>query len=76
MVYHTLREEVIDILKKEGASTREEIAAKLKEAPNRAILMGYLRCLVDLDIIESKDVGRAKLYFLREGKKSLKSVLW
>ena len=65
MVYNSLKEEILGILKKEGASTREEIVARLKEAPNRAILMGYLRCLVDLDIIESKDVGRAKLYFLR-----------
>lgn len=69
MVYHTLKEEVVGILKKEGASTREEIASKLKENPNRAILMGYLRCLVDVDVIESKDVGRAKLYFLRGGEK-------
>tara|TARA_Y100000034_G_scaffold133581_2_gene199441 strand:+ start:716 stop:925 length:210 start_codon:yes stop_codon:yes gene_type:complete len=69
MVYHSLQEEVVGILKKEGASTREEIASKLKDNPNRAILMGYLRCLVDLGIIESKDVGRTKLYFLKEGRK-------
>jgi len=69
MVYHSLKEEVVEILKNEGASTREEIASKLKDNPNRAILMGYLRCLADLEIIDSKDVGRAKLYFLREGSK-------
>ena len=65
MVYHSLNEEIIEILKKEGACSREEIASKLTQNPNRAILMGYLRCLVDLDIINSKDVGRAKLYFLK-----------
>ncbi len=69
MVYHSLSEEIVEILKKEGACSREEIASKLKENPNRAILMGYLRCLVDLDIIGSKDVGRAKLYFPKGGIK-------
>lgn len=65
MVYHTLKKEVIDILKKEGTCTRKEIARGLKARPNRAILMGYLRCLVDLKIIESKDAGKAKIYFLK-----------
>jgi len=69
MVYHTLKEEVIEILKKEGACSREEISSKLKEKPNRAILMGYLRCLSDLEIIISKDVGKAKIYFLNKNQK-------
>ncbi|MBT4165830.1 hypothetical protein HOE04_02215 [archaeon] len=64
MVYHNLKEEVVAILKKEGACSREEINSKLKEKPNRAILMGYLRCLADLGIIISKDAGKAKIYFL------------
>lgn len=64
MVYHTLKGEIIEILKKDGACSREEIAKKLKEKPNRAILMGYLRCLSDLGIIISKDAGKAKIYFL------------
>ena len=66
MVLHNLKEEVVEILKKEGACSREEIAKKLKEKPNRAILMGYLRCLSDIGIIASKDAGKAKIYFLRE----------
>jgi len=69
MVYHTLKKGVVDILKKEGACSRQEIVSKLKDNPNRAILMGYLRCLVDLGLICSKDVGRAKIYFLRGGGK-------
>tara|TARA_Y100000034_G_C6792835_1_gene355111 strand:- start:198 stop:407 length:210 start_codon:yes stop_codon:yes gene_type:complete len=69
MVYHSLKEEVIEVLKREGSSTREEIASKLSENPNRAILMGYLRALVDMGVIESKDVGRTKLYFLKGGVK-------
>jgi predicted transcriptional regulator len=69
MVYHSLSEEIVGILKKEGACSREELASKLAEKPNRAILMGYLRCLVDLDVIGSKDVGRAKLYFPKGGIK-------
>lgn len=73
MVYYSLKEEVVAILKKEGVCSREEINKKLKEKPNRAILMGYLRCLSDLKIIISKDIGKAKVYFLdtssKEGKK-------
>jgi len=69
MVYHSLKEEIIEILKKEDACSREEIAKKLKEKPNRAILMGYLRCLSDLGVICSKDAGKAKIYFLRGGEK-------
>ncbi len=64
-----MKKEIVDILKKSGFCTREEIAKQLEEKPNRAILMGYLRCLVDLKVIESKDVGRAKLYFLKEDGK-------
>ena len=45
-------------------ANREEISKKLKARPNRAILMGYLRCLFDLDVIVSKDIGKAKVYFL------------
>lgn len=67
MVYHSLKEEILVILEREGACSREEIASYLKDKPNRAILMGYLRCLSDLGIIESKDVGRAKIYFLKRG---------
>jgi predicted transcriptional regulator len=68
MVYHTLKEEIVEILKKEGACSREEINKKLKTKVNRAILMGYLRCLSDLETISSKDAGKAKIYFLRGGK--------
>ena len=69
MVYHNLKEEIIGILEKEGMCSREEISKKLKEKPNRAILMGYLRCLSDLDVISSKDVGKAKVYFLNSEQK-------
>ncbi|MBT3282279.1 MAG: hypothetical protein HN374_04860 [Cryomorphaceae bacterium] len=68
MVYPSLKEEIVGILRKEGACSREEISKNLKEKPNRAILMGYLRCLSDFGFIISKDVGKAKIYFL--GKKS------
>jgi|TARA_B100001971_G_C18156165_1_gene518662 hypothetical protein len=68
MVYYNLKEEIIVILEKEGTCTREEIASKLKTKPNRAILMGYLRCMSDLEIIGSKDAGKAKIYFLKGDK--------
>ena len=69
MVYHSLKEEILEILRKEGTCSRGEIASNLKDNPNRAILMGYLRCLSDLGIIGSKDIGRAKIYFLKSDKK-------
>ena len=68
MVHYKLKEEIVAILEKEGACSREEIASKLKERPNRAILMGYLRALVDLEIILCKDVGKAKIYFVVDKK--------
>jgi hypothetical protein len=64
MVYDTLKEEIVEIIKKEGACSREEINKNLTEKPNRAILMGYLRCMADLGVIVSKDIGKAKVYFL------------
>ena len=67
MVYNTPKDEIVRILKKEGTSTREEIAKNLKHKPNRAILMGYLRCLSDLAIIKSKNAGKAKIYFMKRG---------
>jgi len=70
MVY--LKEEIVRILEKEGVCSREEIAKLLKKKPNRAILMGYLRALVDLDIIGSKDIGKSKIYFLKNNKGGLK----
>jgi len=64
MVYLILKEEVVAILEREKACSRMEIASKLKEKVNRAILMGYLRCLVDVGVLVSKDIGKAKIYFL------------
>ncbi len=64
IVHYVLKEEIVEILKKEGACSREEIAKKLKNNLNRAILMGYLRCLSDLGVIISKDAGKAKIYIL------------
>jgi len=68
MVYLNLGEEILVILKKRGPCSRSEISRELKIKPNRAILMGYLRCLVDLGVIDSKDAGKAKIYFLKNKK--------
>ncbi len=46
---------------------QEEIRMRLGN-PDRAILTGYLRCLVDKGIIASKDNGKAKVYF-KKGEK-------
>jgi len=63
-LYGMLYDQVIDFLKKDdGPCTQREIAMALP-AMNRAILLGYLRCLVDSGKIRSKDNGKAKAYFL------------
>jgi len=51
--------------------SQREISEKIGEM-DRAILMGYLRCLVDLGILESKYMGRTKIYFLKREKKLFK----
>jgi len=62
-----------DILKEGVPHFQEEIRAKLGK-PDRAILTGYLRCLSDLGEIESKDRGRAKIYFIKKrGKENEKN---
>ena len=72
MVDNTWIEKIMNLLKKEPAF-QEEIRTILKN-PDRAILTGYLRCLVDLGKIRSKDRGRAKVYFLKKesSKRNLK----
>jgi predicted transcriptional regulator len=59
-----LRENVVKFLKENcGPCTQKEIAAGLPNV-NRAVLLGYLRCLVDMGEVKSKDSGRAKIYYL------------
>jgi len=59
-----LYEKITAFLKKEGEPcTQKEIVAVLPGI-NRAVLLGYLRCLVDVGKIKSKDSGKAKVYFL------------
>jgi hypothetical protein len=57
---------IITLLKNKGQPlTQAEIASSLRSLNiNRAILLGYLRCLSDLGKIKSKDSGKAKIYFL------------
>ena len=43
--------------------SQREISNKMPSV-DRAILTGYLRCLVDLGEIKSKDLGRSKIYFI------------
>lgn len=63
-----LNKKIIGFLKKKGeACTQKEISMGLPNV-NRAVLLGYLRCLVDLGKIKSKDSGKAKIYFLAENK--------
>jgi len=47
----------------EGPCTQRDIAGALPMM-NRAVLLGYLRCLVDIGKIKSRDSGKAKVYYL------------
>jgi len=59
-----LYEKIIAFLKKGGEPcTQKEIALGLVGI-NRAVLLGYLRCLVDVGKVKSKDSGKAKIYYL------------
>ena len=54
---------IISILKKKKEPlTQNEISKELNL--NRAVLLGYLRCMVDLKFIKSKYSGKAKIYFI------------
>ena len=57
-------DKIVGFLEKSGPCTQLEIAGALPDM-NRAVLLGYLRCLVDVGKIRSKDSGRAKIYFIR-----------
>jgi predicted transcriptional regulator len=57
-----INEKIINLLKeRKEPLTPKEIENSVKI--NRAVLLGYLRCLTDLEIIKSKDSGKAKIYF-------------
>jgi hypothetical protein len=64
MVDHAMYNKIISLLRAKGEPlTQKEIADGLSEI-NRAILLGYLRCLVDLGKIRMKASGKANIYYL------------
>jgi len=65
MVYYKLQDKIIKILQNGESYSQQQISLKIDKI-NRAILMGYLRCLVDSGKIKSKDVGKTKIYFLKK----------
>jgi predicted transcriptional regulator len=59
-----LYKKILTILKKKkNPCTQAEIAKEIGEI-NRAILLGYLRCMVDLGRIKSRMGGRTLIYYL------------
>jgi len=64
MVHYKLFQKIIFNMKKGNFYSQKQIASNIKPL-NRAILTGYLRCLYDLEKIESKDLGKTKIYFLK-----------
>ena len=65
MVDNTWTKKIKEMLKDGEPCFQDEIRVRLGN-PDRAILTGYLRCLLDLGEIESKDNGRAKVYFVKK----------
>ena len=64
----TYAEKIKKLLKDGEARSQKEIMKELG-AIDRGILTGYLRCLTDLGEIESKFLGRTKIYFIKRGGK-------
>ena len=59
-----LYKKIVSFLKgSDGPCTQREISLALPGI-NRAVLLGYLRCLVDVRKVKSKDSGKAKVYWL------------
>lgn len=67
MVDNTYIKNIKKILKDKGVCSQKDISKEVGEI-DRAILTGYLRCMVDLRIIECKYMGRTKIYFLKRGR--------
>ena len=63
MVEKDLSQKIITLLKSNPGQTIKEIAIQLKV--NRTFLSGYLRALEDKGFIKSKEVGSARVYFVR-----------
>ena len=51
MVYHTLKEEIIGILKAEGACTRQEIASKLKPIGRDILIMLIVEIIILIPLV-------------------------
>ena len=70
-MHYKLFQKIIENMEKGKFYSQKQIASEI-EPVNRAILTGYLRCLYDLGKLESKDAGKAKIYFLKGGTKDEK----
>ena len=59
-----LYKKIVTFLKEDGGPCTQKELSKALPDMNRAVLLGYLRCLVDMGKIKSKDSGKAKIYYL------------
>ncbi|MFH1451920.1 MAG: hypothetical protein ABIF88_01960 [archaeon] len=55
---------IISVLKEKKEPLTQREISKSMPSMNRAVLLGYLRCLVDLGKIKSKNSGKAKIYYI------------
>jgi predicted transcriptional regulator len=58
-----MEKKIISLLKEKGPCTQMEVSKGVGKI-NRAVLLGYLRCLCDLKKVRSKRVGKALVYFI------------
>lgn len=64
MLYCMLCDEIIAFLRRDGGPCTQKDIARHLSSVNRAVLLGYLRCLVDVGKIKSRESGKAKVYYL------------
>jgi len=64
MVEADLSSKIIKLLRNNPGQTIKEIAVQLNV--NRTFLSGYLKALEDKGFIRSKEIGSAKVYFVRD----------
>ena len=59
-----LHKKIVNFLRNSGEPCTQKDIANGLPSMNRAVLLGYLRCLVDIGKVKSKDSGKAKIYYL------------
>jgi predicted transcriptional regulator len=57
-----IQKKIMQAIRERGPCTQQEISKAVGKI-NRAVLLGYLRCLCDLGKIKAKKAGKALVYY-------------